>query len=93
MYVLIKILKTLTGSNCRSYQCKYGVNLKLYNADPDRIGLGEAIRKVLTYEKLKGKFSSVNAALELSGVVRVEVVEDGFLFVGKSSGLCLHVSI
>ena len=76
-----------------SVQCKYGVNLMLYKTDPDHTGLGEAIRRVLTYDKLKGKFSSVNAALELSGVVRVEVVEDGFLFVGKSSGLCLHVSI
>ena len=63
----------------------------LRNTDPDSIGLGEAIRRVLTYPKLKGKFNSVNADLASTGVVRVEVTEDGFLFV-ENKGISVIAS-
>ena len=58
----------------------------LANVNPDDIGLAEAIRRVLTYPKLKGKFNSVDPEL-CPGVTRVEVVEDGFLFVKGSPAL------
>ena len=64
-----------------SYKCKYAVESMLLNVDPDKMVLGEAIRKVMSYYTIRGKFTSVHKELqEKEGMTRVEVLDDGFQF-------------
>ena len=57
----------------------------LLNVDPNVLGLGKAIRKVMNFGKISGKFSAVNQDLKKIGISRVEVTEEGFIF--KRKGL------
>ena len=63
MYVFIKILKTCTDSSAKSFGCKFGVQNMLLGIDPDKIGLGKAIRRVLSYKTIREKFSSIHPDL------------------------------
>ena len=83
---MVKILKACTGSDVTSYQCKYAVDYTLVATDPDKIGWGEAIRRVLQYRTLRGKFTSVHSDLQKEGIIRVEVTDEGFLFVRNKQG-------
>ena len=81
VYVQMKILKTCTASKMTSYKCKYAVQDQLKNVDPDKMVLGEAIRKVMSYYTIRGKFTSVHKELqEKEGITRVEVMDEGFFF-------------
>ena len=81
-YVLLKILKYCTGSSTRSYQCKYAVNEVFKNKN---IGstkeLGAAIKEVIQFNTLRGRFSSVHPDLAAEGITRVEVGEEGLHFI------------
>ena len=81
VYVLIKILKFCTGSSAKSYQCKFGIS----NVFKDRVvaaeNLGKAIREVIHYKTLRGKFSSVHPELRREGIARVDVGEKGLHFI------------
>ena len=81
VYVLIKILKTCTDSSAKSYQCKYSVQEILVGVDPDKIGVGKAIKKVLEYKTIRDKFSSVHPDLAKMGFSGVEVTDGGFKFI------------
>ena len=81
VYVQMKILKTCTASKMTSYKCKYAVDYHLLNVDADKMVLGEAIRKVMSYYTIRGKFTSVHKELqEKEGITRVEVLDEGFKF-------------
>ena len=81
VYVLIKILKFCTGSSAKSYQCKFGINYALNNRIVTTEDLGKAIKEVIHYQTLRGKFSSVHPELRREGIVRVDVGEKGLHFV------------
>ena len=78
MYVLIKILKFCTGSSAKSYQCKFAISDVLKNRHLAAGELGKVIMEVIHYRTLRGKFSSVHPELKKEGIIRVEVVEEGF---------------
>ena len=81
VYVLTKILKFCTGSSAKSYQFKFGMEMVLTNQFVSAEELGKAIQKVIYYETIRGKFSSVHPELRREGIVRVEVREKGLRFV------------
>ena len=84
VYSLIKVLKYCTGSDAKSYECKFAVHMALANKDPpspDKIG--EAIREVINHRTIRGKFSGVHDDLKELGVSKVEIRDDGLEFVGK----------
>ena len=83
---MLKIIKLCTDSKATSYQMKYAVNDRLLNLDPGKIGMGEAIRKVMEYRTIKNKFSSVHPALAMLGVTEVQVMEHGLHFVPGQTG-------
>ena len=81
-YVLLKILKYCTDSPTRSYQLKYAINdvflNKSINSTDD---LGPALKNIIHYKTIRGKFSSVHPHLAAEGIARVEVGEEGLLFI------------
>ena len=82
VYVLLKIMKYCTGSSARSYQCKYAVNDAFHNKDIKSLEeVGAAIKEVIQYNTLRGKFSSIHPVLAAEGITRVEVGEEGLLFI------------
>ena len=82
VYVLIKIIKYCTGSSARSYQCKYAVNDAFKNKGIGSMEeLGAAIKEVIDYYTIRGKFSSVHPDLAAEGITRVEVGEEGLHFI------------
>jgi hypothetical protein len=87
VYILMKILKLCTASTVTSYKIKFAVERMLNNVDPDKIGMGNAVRKVMEYKTIRGKFASVHTDLEKKGITGLEVTDDqGFLFVGYNKG-------
>ena len=92
IYVLLKVLKYCTGSSAKSYQCKYAIDDKLHNNNQEQIDLCDAIREVIQFPSLRGKFSSVHEDLMAEGVSRVEVTKSGFLFLMDKGG-CKHVLV
>ena len=82
LYVLLKIIKYCTGSPARSYQCKYAVNEALANKSIKSMEeVGTAIKEVIQYKTIRGKFSSVHPDLAAEGITRVEVGEEGLHFI------------
>ena len=81
-YILIKILKYCTGSSARSYQCKYAVDRAVLNKSIESIEeVGAAIKEIVHYRTLRGKFSSVHPDLATEGIIRMEVGEVGLHFI------------
>ena len=83
-YVLLKILKYCTGSSTRSYQCKFAVQQAFINKNVEsmeKMGLGAAIKEIIYYKTVRGKFSSVHPDLAAEGITRVEVGEEGLHFI------------
>ena len=83
VYVLLKILKYATGSKAKSYECKYAVDLVLVNKEPDSEKLGVALREVLQFPTLRGKFASVHPDLGEMGVTKVEIQDNAVDFRGN----------
>ena len=81
-YVILKILKYCTDSSARSYQCKFAVQQVFTNKDIESIEeLGAAIKEIIQYRTIRGKFSSIHPDLIKEGISRVEVEEEGLLFI------------
>ena len=83
--MLMKALKLCTASKATSYKMKFAIHHMLVKVDPAKIGLCEAIKKVMNYPTIRNKFESVNLDLEKIGIARVEVTEDGLYFVRKTA--------
>merc|ERR550517_559105 len=83
VYVLIKILKSCTGSSAKSYQCKFAISNVLINRH-DVEELGDLIQKVIHYYTIRGKFSSIHPELRQEGIIRVEVGKEGLHFIRDS---------
>ena len=92
LYVILKIIKYCTGSSARSYQCKYAVKEALRNKSIESMEeVGTAIKEVIQYKTIRGKFSSVHPDLAAEGITRVEVGEEGLHFISeRERGKFLH---
>ena len=85
-YVLLKILKYCTDSPARSYQMKFAIDRVFVNKSIDSTkDLGTALKKVIHYFTIRGKFSSVHHDLAAEGITRVEVGEEGLHFIRSNS--------
>ena len=83
-YVLLKILKYCTDSPARSFQMKFAVDRVFFNKSIDSIeDLGTTIMRIIHYDTIRGKFSSVHSDLAAEGITRVEVGEEGLHFLTK----------
>ena len=86
VYVLVKILKGLTGSTAQSFHCKFAWNEVLTNrhtrrvTDIDESELGIALQEVIKHRTIRGKFNSVHPDLRAQRITRLEVREDGIFF-------------
>ena len=81
-YVLLKILKYCTGSAAKSYQCKFAVDQSFANKSIESMEeVGPAIKEIIQFRTIRGKFSSVHPDLAAEGIARVEVGEEGLLFI------------
>ena len=81
-YVLLKVLKYCTGSSARSYQCKYAIDQAFLNKSIESMKeMGAAIKDVIHFFTIRGKFSSVHPDLAAEGITRVEVGEEGLHFI------------
>ena len=80
-YVILKILKYCTNSPARSYQLKFAVKRAFLNKSIDSIeDVGPAIKEIILYFTIRGKFSSVHPDLAAEGITRVEVGKEGLHF-------------
>ena len=84
VYILVKILKWLTASTSKSFQCKYAAHSALLNkwrtkgiSDNE---LGGAVQDVIHHHTIRGKFDSVHPDLQAEGVTKVEVGDHGLTF-------------
>ena len=81
-YVILKILKYCTDSSARSYQCKFAVQQVFLNKKIESMEeLGAAIKEIIQFRTIRGKFSSVHPDLAAEGIARVEVGEEGLHFI------------
>ena len=65
-----------------SYQCKFAVQRALINKNIETFEeLGSAIKEIIHYKTIRGKFSSVHPDLAAEGITREEVGEEGLHFV------------
>ena len=81
VYVMLKIIKYCTDSSARSYQIKFAVDQGFKNKSIESMKLGAAIKEIMEYQTIRGKFSSVHPALAAEGITRVEVGEEGLHFI------------
>ena len=81
-YAILKILKYCTGSSARSYQCKFAVQQVFMNKSIESMEeVGAAIKEIILYYRIRGKFSSVHPDLVAECISRVEVGEEGLHFI------------
>ena len=86
-YVLLKVLKYCTGSSATSYKVKFAVQQVLSNKEIESMDeLGAAIKEIIHYHTIRGKFSSVHPDLAAEGITRVEVGEEGLHFIADKGG-------
>ena len=73
-----------------SYQCKFAVSDVLGNKRIDSMEeVGAAIKEIIHYKTIRGKFSSVHPDLAAEGITRVEVGEEGLHFIRNNpAGEC-----
>ena len=82
MYAILKLIKYCTGSSAKSYQCKYAVDQVFTNKSIESMEeVGAAIKEIIHYDTIRGKFSSVHPDLAAEGITRVEVGEEGLHFI------------
>ena len=89
-YVLLKVLKYCTGSSATSYKVKFAVQQVFMNKEIESMDeLGAAIKEIIHYKTIRGKFSSVHKDLAAEGITRVEVGEEGLHFIRNNpAGEC-----
>eukprot|EP00090_Calanus_glacialis_P042839 TRINITY_DN7592_c0_g1_i4.p1 TRINITY_DN7592_c0_g1~~TRINITY_DN7592_c0_g1_i4.p1 ORF type:complete len:1248 (+),score=293.70 TRINITY_DN7592_c0_g1_i4:101-3844(+) len=85
VYVASKIFKFCTGSSAKSFQCKFAVSTVLGGANSDSLEIGAALREVIHFPTIRGKFGGVHPDLRAEGIVGVEVENEGLHFIRKTS--------
>ena len=80
--MLLKVLKYCTGSSARSYQLKFAIDRAFANKYIESMEeVGAAIKEIIHYFTIRGKFNSVHPDLATEGITRVEVGEEGLQFI------------
>ena len=85
IYCLLKVLKYVTGSSAKSYQCKFAVHNVLQTKTPATGKFGQTIQEVINYRNIRGKFNSVHQDLKNLGVTKIEIGDNGLNFEGSNS--------
>ena len=86
VYVILKILKLLVQPlrKVTSYEIKFGVNQALMNMNPKKEEIWKCVKKVLDYVTMRNRLEgNVHPGLAAIGLERIEVEDDGLMFVGK----------
>ena len=81
VYIIMKILKKCTKSKLTSFMMKFAVHNALANVRYETEDTGVSLERVLRYWTVRDKFPGVEEALAEIGVKRIEVKEDGLMFV------------
>ena len=81
VYVLLKLLKTLTKAPVTSYKIKWAVNEMLKNTDLDESRIGWAIRQTMKNNSIRGKFGGIHPKLGELGYTGIEVTDTGLRFI------------
>ena len=87
VYILMKILKKVTGADITSYLIKWAIQESLMYVRPRDISLESALKMVLEHRALSGKFSGVATAFKDRGVKEIDILQNGLRFVGFSEML------
>ena len=88
VYVLLKLLKTLTKAPVTSYKIKYAVEFMLGNIfNLDEAGIGPAIQEAMKFISIRDKFGGIHPKLRELGYVGIEVTDTGFTFVARNGRL------
>ena len=80
IYQLLKILKFLTNSPAKSYDCKFAVELIFRNKMPAENELGKGLKEVMEHHTIKGKFTKIRKELLDQGIISIRIGELGFEF-------------
>ena len=78
IYQLLKILKFLTNSPAKSYDCKFAVEEIFRNKMPAENELGKGLKEVMEHHTIKGKFAKVREELIEQGISSIQAGEFGF---------------
>ena len=60
VYVLMKLLKSLTAGEVTSYKIKWAVNDMLRNTDLDESRIGWAIRQTMKIRSVRSRFGGIH---------------------------------
>ena len=89
VYVLLKLLKTLTKAPVTSYKIKWAVDEmlgRILNLSDD--GIGPAIREAMNHLSIRDTFVGIHPRFQELGYIRIEVTDTGFTFVARNGKLC-----
>ena len=82
VYVLIKLLKSLSAREVTSYKIKWAVEEMLRNIrDLDESRIGWAIRQTMKNKSIRGKFGGIHPKLGELGYTGIEVTDTGLRFI------------
>ena len=84
VYVLMKLLKSLTAGDVTSYKIKWAVEEMLKNTDLDESRIGWAIRQTMEYFSIRGKFGGIHPKLGELGYTGIEVTDAGLRFTAEN---------
>ena len=83
VYKMLKIMKLCCKADIESFKMKYAMDRCLSDYKYEKADIGSSLERVLRYWTLRGKFDGIHPDLKEIGVKRVEVANDGLVFVGK----------
>ena len=81
VYVLMKLLKSLTAGDVTSYKIKWAVEEMLKNTDLDESRIGWAIRQTMKNNSIRGKLGGIHPKLGELGYTGIEVTDTGLRFI------------
>ena len=81
VYVIMKILKKCTDAKLTSFKMKFAVHNALANVRYETEDVGVSLERTMRFWTVRDMFTGVEETLAEIGVKRVEVKEDGLLFV------------
>ena len=82
VYVIMKLLKSLTAGDVTSYKIKWAVEeMLMNNLDLDESRIGWAIRQTMKNNSIRGKFGGIHPKLGELGYTGIEVTDTGLRFI------------
>ena len=82
VYILMKLLKSLTKARVTSYKIKWAVEAMLGNIhDLHGSRIGWAIRETIRHRSIREQFEGIHSKLQKLGYTGIHVTDIGFRFV------------